>query len=83
MINWEMLDINPNPGVSRLLEKYPKKVKWENFADSPCIFELDLDALKERCAIFKEELIQRAMHPSRIQRLLDMGYEIEDLEDLM
>jgi uncharacterized protein (DUF2249 family) len=78
-----MLDINPNPGVSRLLEKYPKKVKWENFADSPHIFELDLDALKEHCAIFKEELIQKAMHPSRIQRLLDMGYEIEELEDLM
>jgi hypothetical protein len=39
-----------------------------------------LDALKERCGVFKEELIQRAMHPSRIQRWLEMGLEIEDLD---
>jgi len=58
-------------------------VKLVDFAGTSHIFELDLDALKERCAISKEELIQRSMHPSRIQRLLDMGYEIEDLEDLM
>jgi hypothetical protein len=79
-IDWEMLDVNPNPGVSRLLEKYPKKVKLGDFAGSSHIFELDLDALKEHCAIFKEELIQRAMHPSRIHRWLEMGYEIEELD---
>jgi len=47
------------------------------------IFELvvDYESLKARCLIYKEELIQKAMHPSRIQKLLDMGISIEELDD--
>jgi hypothetical protein len=32
--------------------------------------------IKKRCAIYKEELIKKVWHPSRIQKLLDMGYDI-------
>jgi len=82
-IDWFGILLNPHPEVSGILEQNQEKIDWFWLSSNPCIFELDLDALKERCAIFKEELIQRSMHPSRIQRLLDMGYEIEDLEELM
>jgi hypothetical protein len=48
---------------------------------NPSIFELDYESLKERCAIFKEELIQVALKPSRIQKYLDLGYELDDLDN--
>jgi hypothetical protein len=41
----------------------------------------DYEALKERCAIYKEELTQKAFHPSRIQKLLDMGISIDKLDN--
>jgi hypothetical protein len=48
---------------------------------NPSIFELDYNALKKKCAVYKEELIQVALHPSKIQKLLDLGIELEDLDD--
>jgi hypothetical protein len=33
----------------------------------------------ERCAIYKEEIMMRAWHPSRVEKLLEMGYDIEDM----
>jgi len=42
---------------------------------------LDYEALKERCHIYKEELIQITMHPSRIQKYLDMGISIDELDN--
>jgi hypothetical protein len=44
------------------------------------IFVLDYDALTTRISVFKEELIQTAYSPKRIQRLLDEGIDIEELE---
>jgi len=35
------------------------------------IFELDYDTLKERSSVYKEELNQIALHPSRIQKYLE------------
>jgi Leucine-rich repeat (LRR) protein len=33
----------------------------------------------ERCAIYKEEIMMRVWHPSRVEKLLEMGYDIEDM----
>ena len=84
IIIWERLAKNPNPEmVSSILEKNREIIEWKYMSENPCIFELDFDWLRKRCGVFKEELIQVTMHPSKIQKLLDMGYEIEDLENLM
>lgn len=81
---WKMLAQNPNPEMVRsLMEKNWEKIKWAHLSDHPSIFELSYTWLKKRCDIYREDLMKVAMHPSKIQRLLDMGYEIEDLEDLM
>ena len=32
-----------------------------------------------RCTIYKEEIMMKAWHPSRVLRLLEMGYEPEDM----
>jgi hypothetical protein len=37
--------------------------------------------VKQRCLIYSEELIQKTMHPSRIQKLLDMGISIDELDN--
>jgi hypothetical protein len=63
-----------------LLKDNQNKIYWVSLSYNPYIVELDYDALKERCNIYKEELIQRAMHPSRIQKYLDMGIDLEDLD---
>ena len=78
-VNWCCLSTNPN--AIDILELNPDKISWFSLSRNPSIFELDYKGLKERCSVYKEELICKAFHPSRISRYLDMGIEIEDLDD--
>jgi hypothetical protein len=34
---------------------------------------------KERMHILREELMMKALHPSRIERLIELGCDIDDL----
>ena len=80
MINWWGLSKNPN--AICLLEKNPDKISWTCLSCNPSIFDYyDCEALKKRCLIYCEELMQKTMHPSRIQKLLDMGISIDELDD--
>jgi len=45
------------------------------------MMDYDYEIMKTRYAIYKEELIQKTMHPSRIQKLLDMGISIDELDN--
>jgi hypothetical protein len=45
------------------------------------IFELDYDAIKKRCSIYKEELLQIALHPSRIEQYLQQGISVGELDN--
>jgi len=60
-----------------------EKINWRDLSSNPSIFELvvDYETMKENCLIYKEELMQKAMHPSRIQRYLDMGISIDELDN--
>ena len=78
-IKWQWLSENPN--AIHLLEKNPDKINWYKLSVNPSIFGYDYEALKERCLIYKEELIQKAFHPSRIQKYLDMGISIDELDN--
>ena len=33
----------------------------------------------KRCAQYKEQIMMKAWHPSRVERMLEMGYEMEDM----
>jgi hypothetical protein len=33
----------------------------------------------KRCAHYKEEIMMKAWCPSRVEKLLEMGYDIEDM----
>ena len=81
-IDWSWLSMNP--AAMHLLEQHQDKIDWWNFSENPAIFEPDFQTMKaKQCAVFKEELMQRAFHPSRIANLLDLGIELEMLDDYM
>jgi len=37
------------------------------------------DRCELRCSIYKEEIMMKVWHPSRVERLLEMGYDVEDM----
>jgi hypothetical protein len=81
-IYWPSLSENPN--AIHLIEQNLGKLDdecWGYLSENPCIFELDYEALTSRCCIYKEELMQIAMHPSRIEKYLDMGISIHELDN--
>lgn len=84
-IIWYALGNNPN-GI-KILEKYPEKLAitsffdYENISVTTPIFEVDYDAIKKRCDIYKEELMQIALHPSRIEQYLKQGILLEELDN--
>ena len=61
---------------------YFNKVEYISLSINPAIFELDYQGLKERCDLYRKELVEKAMHPNRMIALLDQeGIDLEDLED--
>ena len=77
-IDWNYLSLNPNS--INLLKKNQDKINWKNLSVNPSIFELDYNALKKRCNIYKEELIKKTMRPSRIFKYLEQCIEVENLD---
>jgi hypothetical protein len=53
------------------------------FSKNTSIFELDYNALKERCSIYKWELLSIALHPSRIEKYLEMGIKWSELDNYL
>jgi len=76
-----------NSNAFRILQNYPDKIiwsviNWDNLSFDHPIFEIDYKYLEERCNIYKEELMQKALHPKRIEKyLLEYGIIIEELEN--
>ena len=67
-IDWKTLSRNLNA-----IPILKNNIDWDELAFSPNI------CMKQRISIFKEELIQAAMHPRRVAYWLDNGLNIEDL----
>jgi hypothetical protein len=73
-----------NHTIYRSLYKYYDdfyKIDYHSLSMNPAIFEEDYQGLKERCDIYRKELMEKAMHPSRMIALFDQGIDLEDLED--
>jgi len=85
-ISWEFLMKNPN--AIQIYEDYPEKMRnylwyldYENMSVNAPIFEIDYDAIAKRCVIYKEELMQVALHPSRIESYLQQGISVDELDN--
>jgi hypothetical protein len=77
-VNWKTFSENPS-AIDILLENLDK-VCYNRLSKNPAIFEYDYQGLKDHCDIYREELIKKTMHPSRIQKLLEQGIDLEDLD---
>ena len=77
-VNWKTF--SENEAAINIILKNMDKVCYKGLSKNPAIFEYDYQGLKERCDIYREELIKKTMHPSRIQKLLEQGIDLEDLE---
>ena len=77
-VNWKTF--SENEAAIDILLKNLDKVCYNRLSKNPAIFEYDYQGLKERCDIYREELVKKTMHPSRIEKLLEQGIEMEDLE---
>jgi len=83
-IEWCFLSMNS--AAIHLLETHPDKIRINVcLSANPSIFEPDFQKMKRKqCAVYKEELMQRVFHPSRIAKLLAMtGINIEMLDDYL
>ena len=84
-IDWFSLSSNLN-GI-KILEKYKEKIvnysfiDYENLNVHNDIFKLDYEAIKNRCLIYKEELIAVALQPWRIESYLAQGIELKELDN--
>jgi hypothetical protein len=83
-INWYALSCNKN-GV-QILEKNIDKIAcyaffdYKTFSVNAPIFEIDYETISKRCSIYKEELMQVALHPDKIEKYLQQGILVEDLD---
>jgi len=92
-ISWHNLWKNIN--AIKIYEKYPDKdinncicnvtiylsnIDYKNLSFDMPIFELDYETIEKRCNIYKEELMQVALHPSRIERYIQMGISVHELD---
>jgi len=78
---WWRLTRNPN--AVHLLEQNPYRIDLLMLLRVPSMLDYDYEALTQRCNIYKEQLIQKAMHPARIQKYLDSGISIDELDNCM
>ena len=81
-INW--YELSQNPSAISILEKnlnkidwegvhFKKEVVWSKLCTNPNLFVYDYDSMKERCNIYKEELISRILHPDNFSKFIGWG----------
>ncbi len=77
-IQWNWLSMNPN--ALDLLEKNHEKIHWRILCANPSIFKktINYKYLYQRMNVKREELMIICMHPSRLERWIEMGGDIDD-----
>ena len=87
---WNWNSLSENPSITwEIVEANPDKPwDWEHYHENK--FTKAKEEFEKRVSHQKfiqenilEELVKAYMHPNRIVMLLDMGYEIEELDDIM
>jgi len=53
-----------------LLEKNHEKINWKLLSINPSIFTYNYEDIKNKNKELNEEIIQKALHPKRILRLI-------------
>jgi hypothetical protein len=80
-VDWS--NMSHNPEAIHILEKNQDKINWDSLSYNSEIFDYSYEYLEERCNIYKEELIQKAMSPKKLQRYIDEGYDMEEFLEFL
>ena len=80
-VDWYMMCQNPE--AIHILEKNQDKIDWNSLSFNSEIFDYSYEYLEKRCNVFKEELIQKAMNPKKLQRYIDEGYDMEEFLEFL
>ena len=77
-IEWCLLSMNPC--AMHLLKKNIEKINWSVLSINPSIFnkKMNYKCLYQKMNVIREELMMKCMHPSRLERFLEMGGDIDD-----
>ena len=79
-LNWHYLSLNSN--AIKLLEQNQDKIIWADLSINPSIFKLDYKQMAKNFEPLAEEIIAKALHPKRINRLmLEYNFDFEDWFD--
>ena len=73
---------NPMDEWIELTEATPDEIQHINTKMQKQIAMLEKESKErcmKRCTLYKEQIMMKVWHPSRVQKLLEMGYEIEDM----
>jgi hypothetical protein len=77
-VDWSALSENKN--AIHILEQNIDKIDWYKLSVNQSIIEVDYKTMSEqRMSLLREELMIKTLHPSRIQKWLDLGMNIDDL----
>lgn len=78
----KMYKVSINGGP--ILDKNTDKFNWYWLQDNfKFIFEVDYEFLYKRCSIFREELLEIALHPDKICKLLNNGISFNELSNFI
>ena len=87
--NWYTLSQNPNITIEMIIKHnhLPWKIYGgilnKNFNQEKEFFELRVKHQQFVQDNLLEEFVKAYMHPNRIKKLLDMGYSIDDLDNIL
>lgn len=86
--DWKWLSENPNFTMEMVQQNPDKPWNWRGLSSNKFAKEKEMFELRVRHQRFIqdnlfEEFVKTYMHPNRIQKLLNMGYSIDELDDLL
>ena len=86
--HWHALSSNPNITMDIVEATLDKPWSWKGLSRNDFKHDKEMFELRVKKQQFIqenvfEELVKIAMHPKRIEKYLDMDYNIDDLDDLL
>lgn len=55
-----------NESAIHLLQENMDKIEWDWLSYNPSIFQYDYEMMRERCMLFKEDLMKERFHPRNL-----------------
>jgi len=80
-LDWCEVSANSNLKLADIVAHPELPWRFQYLSMSTCGFDASRHRIQERNSIIKEDLVKTVWHPNRIQRLLDRGYDMDDLFD--